>query len=533
MLNFFVRKKVEKMEKLTIDNMTLEQKIGHLIISRGFVNEEDKEFFLEMVDKRAVGGLQVRYYEGCEKLISEIKKRAGYPLLICADMEHGFPGSKLKIPSQMAISSTGDPKFAYEVAKVTAIEAKKSGYNVVWGPVVDLADEGMLCKISRCFGDDVDVVSEYAGEMVRAYQEEGMVCTAKHFPGGSDTFVDQHMEPGISNFSKEDLLNKDIRPYIDIANKIGLSGIMTCHTYFDKIDPVNMASMSKTVIDIIREQGFTGVIMTDSLAMMAIIQKYGEKECLIQAIAAGNDMVLPNYRLSFKESFDSLLEGYNKGIITEERLNEAVKRVLKAQELTLKEPSQTELNDYQKNIVEELNKKSLCSIVKDGVNLKLSSDTKKLIVLLCENEYPDVVDESHELERVNWYFKENVEIQKEEFKKIFPDAEFFILKEFPNQIEIENLCVAISKADEVIFRTFCRATSYISSDCLTERVKYIIKANKDKVSAVIHLGNPYELKNFKYIPRLFLGQTGGNNDFYALKALKGEFVPTGKIPVKL
>ena len=515
----------------SVKNMTLEQKIGHLIIVRGFLDEKDKAFFFKMLDDGAVGGLQVRYYDGCERDIAEIKKRAGYPLFICADMENGFPGSKLKIPSQMAIAQTGDSSFAYELAKITAIEAKNAGYNVVWGPVVDIASEGMLCKIPRCFGDSVEVVSDFGAEMVRAYQEQGMVCTAKHYPGGSDVLADQHIEPGVSGFSRDELLRKDIKPYIEIAKKIGLTGIMTAHTYFDKIDPENMASMSKAVIDIIREEGFEGVIMSDSLAMMAVIQKYGEKECLAQAIAAGNDMVLPNYRLSFEDSFNALKKAYDDGIITDERLDSAVERVLKAQEKTEKGPTVNELSEYQKNIVEELNKKSLCAVVDEAVSLALGKDTKKLFVLLCQNEYPGINMASMELDSHTWYYKENVEKTRNKILEIFPDADVIIINEFPHHSEIEKVCVAISKADDVIFRTFCIASSYVASDGISERIEYLIKANKDKISAIIHMGNPYELKKFSYVKRLLLGQNGGNSDIYAIKALKGEFTPTGKLPV--
>jgi beta-glucosidase-like glycosyl hydrolase len=109
--------------------------------------------------------------------------------------------------------------------------------------------------------------------------------------------------------------------------------------------------LSPEVIGIIREQGFDGIIMTDSLAMMAIVQNYGEKECLGLAIKAGCDMVLPNYRLSYKDSFDYLMKAYNEGVITEERLNDAVRHVLEAQKKASKPATVSEVPDELKDTV--------------------------------------------------------------------------------------------------------------------------------------------------------------------------------------
>ena len=150
------------MKELKLEELTLEQKIGLTIIARGVLNEEDKDFIFEMIKKGAVGGIQVRVKEGSDELIRQIKEIADYPILICADMEHGFPGSKLKIPNQIAISSTDSEEMAYEFGRVTAIEAKNAGYNVVWGPVVDFAIEGSLCRNIRCLSDDKETVSRFA-----------------------------------------------------------------------------------------------------------------------------------------------------------------------------------------------------------------------------------------------------------------------------------------------------------------------------------------------------------------------------------
>lgn len=521
------------MTELKLEELTLEQKIGMTIIARGVRDKEDKEFIFEMIKKRALGGIQVNVTPEGMELVKEIKKLADYPILICADMESGFPMSELRIPNQIAISSTDSDEMAYEFARVTAIEAKNAGWNVVWSPVVDFAVEGSQCRNIRCLSDDKETIARFATAMVRGYQEEGMVCSAKHFPSDITSVDDSHITTKTSKRTKEELLKEEIYPYLKLMKDADLSGIMTTHGVYDNIDPYNISTFSKKVVDIIREQGFDGVIFSDSLAMMAIAAKYGFGESVPKAVAAGIDLVLPNYRLSFKESYDYMMEGYKDGIVTDKRLTEAARRVIEAQHKTLKKPSQTQVSQYQKDLISDISKKALCAIKKDGVKTMLSENTKKCFVVLFENEYPHTDLVSLELIIPSWYNYQKAQQRKKEILAAFPDSEVVLISEFPNQKETEETCLAMSQADEVIFFTFCRASSYLASDSLTRRMEYIINAHIDKISAIYHEGNPYELKKFKGADRIFYGAPGGTCGSYAIKALKGEFEPTGKVPVNL
>lgn len=521
------------MKPLKLNDLTLEQKIGQLIIVRGFLDDEDRKFIMEMTAKKAVGGFQIPYSENGKALIEEINRTAGYPVLICANMEYGFAGTQLKFPAQMAISAANDEELAYKAAQVTAIEAKNYGFNMIWGPVVDLCARGRLCKNTRTFGDDPYLVSRFASAMIKAYNDEGMLVTAKHYPGNSDIKDDSHLRPTNSQLTEQELLELDMVPYFEIMNRVGLSGVMTSHAIFDKIDPGMPATLSKKILSLIRNAGYDGLIQSDSLAMMSICQQFGEKECIAMAIAAGCDQVLPNYRLPFKEVHNYLLDAYHQGIITEERLNEAVRRVLEAQEKAMVKPSSTELKQEHIDAIEELNKKSLCYLAQDGISPALSAGGKKVFVLACENAFPGDVKETAELEEKDTFSRTNVEKQGELVKEYFPDAQVIIINEFPNNIQNERVALAATKADDVIFCTYCRPHSYLGSDGITERMEYLINSNPDKTAAVLHVGNPYEATKFPNAKRVFIGHLGGDSLKYTLKALKGEFIPTGKLPVEL
>ncbi len=522
------------MKPLKLEELTLEQKIGQLIIVRGFVDQADRDYIMEMTEKKSVGGFQIGFSKDCRQLIEEINSRAGYPVLICANMEYGFAGTKYRFPAQMAIAATDDVDLAYKTAQITAIEAKSYGYNMIWTPVVDICGEGRLCKNTRCFGDNLEVINKFACAMIKGYQDEGMIVTAKHFPGGSDVKDDSHLRTITSQLSEKDLLELDMVPYLEIMEKVGLSGIMTSHNIFEKIDPGMPATLSKKVLDLIRSRGFDGLIQSDSFAMMSICQQFGEKECLGISVAAGCDQVLPNYRLTFKESYDALMEAYNKGVITPERLDEAVRRIIEAQEKVMKPASSPEPTPEHDAAIEELNRKSLIFIGKDGTKPALRKDSKKLFVLFCENEYDkEDMKETAELEEKDSFSRAKVEENKKLVLKEFPDAEVLIVNDYPNNIQNERVALAATKCDEAIYCTFSRPHSYQASDGVSTRAEYVINSNPDKLAVFFHTGNPYEIKKFPAAKRIFLGHLGGDSLKYMLKALKGEFEPVGKLPVTI
>lgn len=521
------------MTELNLNELSIEQKIGLLICARGYVDENDKAFILEMVKKKSLGGIQMCHFPGYKEFMVELRALADYPILICGDMENGYLGGEYRFPYPMGVASSQDMDFAYNLGRVTAIEAKRDGVNVAWGPVADLAVKGAVCRTGRCFGEDPEFVAKFAAAMIKGYTDEGMIVTLKHFPDGSDVKIDTHMQVGVSHLTEEDLLKRDIIPYLRAMEKVDLPGIMTIHKIFEKIDPDYPATLSPKVIDIIRRKGFDGIIMTDSLAMMAIVQNYGESEVCGLSIKAGCDMVLPNYRLSLKESYDYLMSSFNRGIFDEARLNDAVRHVLEAQRKTMKPASTTSVPDELKNIVEEAKKKSICFIPgKEGIKPALNPETRKLFVLFHENMYAET-EQSRELEATYLYSKDKVLAKKEVFLKEFPGCGVVLINEFPNQAEIEKVCDEISKYDEVIFYIFCKTSSYLGSDNITTRAESLIKANLNKASAVIHIGTPYELEKYKGAVRILTSVYGTDCDEYLIEALKGEFVPEGKITVSI
>ena len=143
---------IMKRKPLKFEDLTLEQKLGMMLVRRSaFIDDEDIEFTLEMIKKHAVGGIQLAPNP---ELMKRIDEALDYPLLICYDMETGYPGGNVRHPALIALGAVNDEEMIYQNAYLTALEAKKAGYNTIWGPVVDACNEGALCCISRTFGDD-------------------------------------------------------------------------------------------------------------------------------------------------------------------------------------------------------------------------------------------------------------------------------------------------------------------------------------------------------------------------------------------
>lgn len=518
------------MKELKLSDLTLEQKIGQVIMARGYRDTEDKAFLLEMIKKKAVGGVQIRFDDDYKDFIQEIHEAADYPILLYNDMERGFPKGQ-QIPSAIALGAVKDPVIAYEAARITAIEAKAVGMNAVCGPVVDISCPGALCKVHRTFGDDVATISELGCAMIRGYQDEGVLVMAKHYPGGSDMTDDPHIRDGVSLLDEQELLEKDLVPYLDAIRNNQLSGIMTGHVMFPKIDPVYPATLSAKLVSIIRKQGFDGVMITDSMAMMGICRKYGERDVLGLAMAAGHDLILPSYRLSYKESYDALMEAYHKGVFTPEQLDAAVSRVLIAQRNAQKPATATALTEAQAQLMDELNSKVLCAATRDGYSLELDSAKKKLFVLLCENEFRAENGESMEITvKGGRNYRQALQL-KASLLEEFPGCEVEIIQEFPHSEQIQAVCNRANHCDEVIFFTFVVGSSYYADESLTKRVEYLIGTLSDKLAAIVHIGNPYAVEPFQDAKRLLIGFVPGQCETYAIQALKGQYVPPYTLPV--
>lgn len=515
--------------QLNIENMTIEQKLGMVFCARKF-SEEDIEFIIELIKKHALGCVQLpANYPG---IVERILKEADYPILVFNDAEDGFPTTDLpKIPL-MSLAACNKKEYYQAFAKGVVRDAKAAGFNGNWGPVIDVLRCDGPCKVSRHFSDSPQKVAEAAEEISRIYKQNHYLSTGKHYPGGEDVAFDTHMAEGASNVSEEELIEFDLVPYMHLYEKGLLPCIMTRHTIFNKIDPEYPASLSKKVIDIIRRYGYEGVVFTDSLAMMGILQKYGEANAYGLAIAAGNDIILPNYRTPVKEAFEMLVKEYYDGAFSEERLNDAVRHVLAAQAFVGEEPENpTVFTEDDRSILDNVARDCITAITDEGIDASLSGNNKDRLFVIIEDA-TTVGGIQAEISTSKWYYPQKI---AEKIRKEFPESGIEFLPEFSGQKDNERVLVAATKYKEVVFITYCTTECYLGTDCLTRRTEAVINCliQSGKVSTVLHFGNPYALKTISHVPRKLFGYTITESQIHAIDVLSGKIKAKGTLPFEI
>ncbi len=522
------------MKPLRLDELTLEQKIGQVLIARGLHDEEDFQFALDLIRHHALGGVQCPVWrDGFDRTMPAVLEAADYPLFVAADMEWGYPFGDLTMAGNMALGALDDPEAVYHFATVTAIQAKNAGFNMIWSPVVDAADFDRPNVITRCLNADPSRIGRLSTAYMRAFSDCGVIGSAKHFPSGDDNAVDSHMTESLCNKTKQELLDGNLKPYLEMMAALGedMAGIMVGHTRCPKIDPDYPASLSKACIDIIREAGFDGLVITDSLAMTGIIQEFGDVRTLGLAMAAGNDLLLPNFRISFRDSYRYLLQAYRDGMFSEGRLNEAVSRVLKAQERTLRRPPRTTITEEDRQFVRRIDRDCICALTAPGVSPALDTQKRHLFAIDTENIYLDGDGNvSLEIKNAAWWDPQGI---ADRLKQEFPQSDVLFFSEFPSWEQNQNICYAATSHDDVVFVTFTQGNCYEGTDGLTERVRKLMESMQKKIAAVVHFGNPYALEKIVPVPRMLFGFMGKECVQYGLDVLCGKYPAKGKLPITL
>lgn len=515
--------------QVLIENMTLEQKLGMVFCARRF-QEEDIAFIIDLVKKRALGCVQLPAQQ--PEICKQILDAADYPILVFNDAEMGFPTSDLPRIPMVSLAACDNKTYYQAFAKGLVADAQKAGFNGTWGPVIDVLRDDGPCRVHRHFSDQPQRVAEAAEEISKVFLQNHFLATGKHYPGGDDCPFDTHMTEGISNVSEEELLGYDLVPYLHLQKKGLLPSIMTKHAVFRKIDPEYPASLSQKVIDMIRSRGYDGLIFTDSLAMMGILQKYGEENVYGMAIAAGNDIVLPNYRTSVENAFEMLHQNYLDGVFSEKRLDEAVRRVLAAQAFVGTKPENpTVFTEEDRETLKRVAVDCITAITDAGVSAKLSGDeTERLFVISTPIE--ELKGDHAEIDVEAWYFPEKI---AEKIKRTFPGSGIVFLPEYASQKENEHVLNTATRYREVVFVTYCTTTCYLGTDCLTRRQENVINCliNSGKVSTVLHFGNPYALKPLLHVSRKIFGFLIPESQIHAIDVLAGKVEAKGRLPFEI
>jgi beta-N-acetylhexosaminidase len=292
--------------------------------------------------------------------LNALQQASSLPLLVGADLETGAAfrarggyflpnaidlGGATYFPYAMGIGATRDTAFAYEMGRATAREGRALGIHMAFAPVLDVNNNPKNPVISlRSFGENPQLVARLGAAFVRGIQENGMLATGKHFPGHGDTEQNSHLELARVGASAARLDSVELVPF-RAAVQAGVRGIMTFHGQLPGLDTSSLpATLNPRIMtDLLRGRlGFRGIIVTDALDMNGVLGKMSMAEVTQRAVVAGNDVLL--MPTDIPVAIDAVVEGVRRGMFTEARIDESVRKLLVAkQEMGLARQRLTDL----------------------------------------------------------------------------------------------------------------------------------------------------------------------------------------------
>ncbi len=326
----------------TIASMTPEEKVGQLFWQ--LTASQDEAYLQELMEKYHLGGCRYNGMPGAKVLAQNriLQKYAKVPVFIACNPEQGGNGvcpDGTFVSSQVKIGATRKPEYAQAMGRISGAQIKGTGCNMAFAPVVDIT-YNWECEevLARAYGNDHELVATMGkAYMDGLHETEGVYCCAKHFPGNGQDYRDAHMSNNINHYGYEKWMATYGHVYKTLIDG-GLDAIMGGHImmpeYMKELNPdITMDEMmpgtlcKEIMTGLLRDKlGFNGMVVTDASHMVGMTNRMARKDMLPGAINAGCDMFL--FFNDPEEDFNTMLNAYNTGIISEERIVEALTRIL-------------------------------------------------------------------------------------------------------------------------------------------------------------------------------------------------------------
>ena len=348
------------------NNMSLDEKIGQLFFVQASSKlENNSEKILQTIDKNKIGGIifSSGHIKNQVILTNKFQEESKTPLLISMDAEWGI-GMRLdsikNLPWNMSLGAISNNNLIEEVGKEIGYQCKRIGVHLNYAPVVDINTNPKNPIIgNRSFGEDELHVAKKSFYFLSGINKNNVLATAKHFPGHGDTSKDSHKTLPTISFNKERLYNVELFPFKELIEN-GLPSVMVAHLDVPALEKEKFlpSSLSKKIIDTIlkKELNFKGLIITDALDMKGV-SSFDKINIDLKAFLAGNDILLMS--MDVKQGIKSIKDAFVNGIISEKRLSESVKKILKAK-------YKVGLNNYKpieiNNLISDLNNENFSNL---------------------------------------------------------------------------------------------------------------------------------------------------------------------------
>lgn len=298
------------------------------------------------VRDQKVGGILMSIGSPIEMAVklNALQRLSPLPLLVGADLETGAGmrarggyfvpngidlGGATVFPSEMAYGAANDTTLTYTEGRITALEGRALGIHIDFAPVMDVNNNPANPVINtRSYGENPHAVARLGAAFIKGLQDNGMIATAKHFPGHGDTETNSHLALPIVNVSRARLDTVELVPF-RAAIKAGVGAVMTFHGSMPALDSSGVPGTlsSKVVTGLLRKElGFNGLVISDAMDMKGVTDKYGATESIKRAVAAGVDVLIQP--LDVPAAIGAVVDGVTEGRYSETQVSESARRIL-------------------------------------------------------------------------------------------------------------------------------------------------------------------------------------------------------------
>jgi beta-N-acetylhexosaminidase len=504
---------------------------------------------LAMIEEQGIGGIIVSVGTPTDVAVklNDFQRHARIPLLVAADLETGAGfrlrgaihsptnialGGATDFPSLMALGAAGSTTLAYEMGRVTAIEALAVGIHVPFAPVLDVNSNPANPIINvRSFGEDPASVADLGAAFVRGIEDHGAIATGKHFPGHGDTETDSHLELPVIRATRERLEEVELVPFRRAIDE-GMGGIMTAHISVPSLsggngDPATLSG--RVLTDLLRtDMGFRGLLFTDAMDMGAIDRRFPRGEATVRAVEAGADVIL--MPPSVGAAVDAMVNAVTSGRLSEERIDRSVLRILEAKErVGLPVRPTVDIDQvFQRvgipahvEVAEEIARRSLTLLRNERDLLPLAGTRTARVLSVSFRRQNDLL--------AGRYFNARL-------RSVYPRLTTADVARDTESSVYQGLLRQARGSDLVVVSLYVTAVSYSGSVAVPQDVSGLIEelARARIPHVVISFGNPYLLREFPDVQAYLLAWGGAEvSQRAAVGALLGEFDLTGRTPTRI
>ncbi len=560
----------EKWAEKTLHKLSTEEKVGQLFmvwVRAQFLNNDSDVYaqLRDAIDKYHVGAFAMTIpvdgvfliksepYEATI-LLNHLQDESKLPLLFAADFERGLSmrlNGPTVFPHAMAFGAAGKLEYAEAFGRITAQEARAIGIHWNFFPVADVNSNPANPVINtRSFGEDPQQVGQLVAAYIKGAHEDGMLATAKHFPGHGDTASDSHL--GVAQVGGDlTHLNSIELPPFQKAIDAGVDSIMVAHVTVPALepDPNRVATTSSRIVtDLLKKQmKFHGIVTTDALDMAGLTRLYSADvgRAAVEAFLAGNDLLLIPADLD--ASYKAMVKAVESGEISSARLDESVFKLLKTKaSLGLYKARLVDLANVSKQVGKAQNVQAGQQVADDAVTLV--RDNGKVLPLksagTTKGGLPYMTTQEIHNRLVVIVFSDDVRMSsgrmfERQVRSRVPDANVLYVDPRIAEGMTNDVLKVVDQAEAVIAAVYAvpvpggLKNSAAVADATGTLLSKVLDHAAEK-AAVVAMGNPYVVADFPAIQNYvctFSNETV--SELSAVEALFGEIPIRGHLPVSI